>query len=57
MHLSLVGPPKANWSWVMGQTKCDSVNSYGYKDTKNLISLAQTRVTGAPPWSQAWGRG
>ena len=21
------------------------------------MSLARTRVTGAPPWSQAWGRG
>lgn len=29
--LTLVGPPKANWSQVRGQTQCDSKDSYEKK--------------------------
>ena len=54
VFMPLVGSPKANRSWVTGQTKSGSEAPYDEKKNKASY-VAKTGVTGAPPWSQAWG--
>ena len=55
--MPLVGSPMANRSGGRGQTKGSSENPDDEQDNWIFVSLARTRVTGAPPWSQAWGWG
>ncbi|KAK3516250.1 hypothetical protein QTP70_006400 [Hemibagrus guttatus] len=51
----LVGSPKANGFYVMGVRLRAVQNLYGSKIKDRCV--ARTGVTGAPPWSQAWGWG
>ena len=55
--MPLVGSPKANRSWGRGQTKRGSEDHYDEYNYWISVSLARTRATGAPLWSQAWGWG
>ena len=54
--MPLVGSPKANRSWVTGQTKSGSEAFYDAKYNE-VRDAARFGDTGAPPWSQAWGWG
>ncbi|KAJ0069625.1 hypothetical protein NL108_011560 [Boleophthalmus pectinirostris] len=52
--MPLVGSPKANRFWGTGQTKNSS--EAPYDDVHSEVSdVAWFGITGAPPWSQAWG--
>ena len=56
--MPLVGSPMANRSGGRGQTKGGSKKTpYDEQNKWSCVSLARTWVTGAPPWSQAWGWG
>ena len=54
--MPLVGSPKAKRSEVMGQTKSGS-KAPDEKDDNEEVYVARNGITGAPPWSQAWGWG
>ena len=54
--MPLVGSPKANRSWVTGQTKSSSKTPYEKEKTKDS-DVARYGGTGASPWSQVRGWG
>ncbi|KAI3369674.1 hypothetical protein L3Q82_024517 [Scortum barcoo] len=47
---------KRHEKWVTGQTKSGSQAHHEQKNIKDRY-VARIGVTGAPPWSQAWGWG
>ena len=55
--MPLVGSPKANRFQVKDQTKRGSKTHHIETQQWSPAALAWTRVTGAPPWSQAQGWG
>ena len=55
--MPLVGSPKANRSWGRGQTKRGSEDHYDERHNWIQISLARTRVTGAPSLEPGLGVG
>ena len=55
--MPLIEGTKANRSQGRDQTKRGSSDPYDEYKHWLYVSLARTRVTGAPSWSQAWGWG